>query len=101
MGQEHDKFIEYCGCVKHHEYNEACGMGEYNSRYWTVKCNEHLLLESATANQKLAKSLRSIKTDDSDVLVKASEVLEKLANDQQNKSNSTLEQKKVSHKRKR
>jgi hypothetical protein len=41
MGHEHDIQKDKCGCEHHHEYDEACGMGGYNDKYWDVRCTDH------------------------------------------------------------
>jgi fatty-acid desaturase len=45
MGREHDTTKYDCGCVYHHEYDEACGMGaiQGSSKEWWVFCRIHQL----------------------------------------------------------
>lgn len=60
MGREHDITNLPCGCVNHHTYSEACGMGPISgtSNYWTDKCAKHERKDLLEENRRLEQKIK-------------------------------------------
>jgi len=49
MGREYDITKYSCGCEKHYEYNECCGMGPIagsQREWWVHNCEEHKIRDA-------------------------------------------------------
>ncbi len=60
MGFEHSKWKADCGCVHHHTYQDACGMGAIDgtSKKWIEKCANHRREELEKENQIMIKKIQ-------------------------------------------